>query len=67
MTHGVNGYLCENTVESIAQGIADALPMAGEVGLRARQTIPIPWNRLMEQVVARYRTLIERQTGGDCA
>lgn len=58
VTHGANGYLCENTVESIAQGIAEALPTAAAVGQCARETIPIPWNRLMVQVVERYQALI---------
>jgi glycosyltransferase involved in cell wall biosynthesis len=58
VTHGANGYLCDNTVESIAQGIAEALPTAGTVGQCARETIPIPWNRLMVQVVERYQALI---------
>ncbi|MDD3213554.1 MAG: glycosyltransferase [Eubacteriales bacterium] len=64
VTHGENGFLCENSVEAIAQGIVDALPRAQAVGLRAKQTIPIPWNRLMEQVVARYQALIERKSMG---
>jgi glycosyltransferase involved in cell wall biosynthesis len=64
VTHGENGYLCENTVEAIARGIADALPTAREVGLRARQTIPIPWNQLMERAEARYLALIARKAEG---
>ena len=65
--HGDNGYLCQNTVESITQGIVDALPSTGDVGIRARETIPIPWDRLMTQVVARYETLIQNKVKGGCA
>jgi len=61
VTHGDNGYLCQNSVEAIAQGIRDALPTAKEVGERARTTIPIPWDQLMTDVVARYEALIQRK------
>jgi 1,2-diacylglycerol 3-alpha-glucosyltransferase len=64
ITHGQNGYLCDSTAESIAQGIAQALPTAHEVGKAALETIPIPWNRLMEQAAARYQYLIARKGGG---
>ncbi len=64
VTHGENGYLCQNTVEAIAQGILDALPTAEEVGGNARESIPIPWDRLMVQVLERYRALIDRKAGG---
>lgn len=61
VTHGENGYLCENTVESIADEIARALPTAAVVGLAAQRTIPIPWDTLMQQVLAHYRALIDRK------
>ena len=66
VTHGLNGYLCRNSVESIARGIVEALPTAGEVGLKARETIPIPWDTLILQVLARYEALIARKAEGDC-
>ena len=61
ITHAENGFLCENTVESIADGIADALPVAAEVGARARDAIPIPWDQLMQRVLTRYQRLIDRR------
>ncbi len=64
IVHGENGYLCVNTPEAIAAGIAQALPTAQAVGLQARETIPIPWDRLMLTVEARYRTLIENKQRG---
>ena len=67
VTHGKNGYLCQNTVEAVAQGILDALPTVAEVGAHARESIPIPWNRLMEDVVARYEALIARKREGSDA
>lgn len=66
VTHGENGFLCRNTVESIAQGIMDALPEAEAVGKRAKETIPIPWDSLILRVLARYEALIARKTKGDC-
>lgn len=61
---GENGYLCQNTPESIADAILRALPTVREVGERARQTIPIPWQTIMEQVMARYQALIAAKTKG---
>ncbi len=59
IVHNDNGFLCQNTVESIAEAIVKALPHCAGVGARARDTIPIPWDVLIQQVVARYRRLIE--------
>ncbi len=61
VTDGVNGYLCENTPQAIAACMARALDTAKSVGERARETIPIPWSRIMEKVVERYAALIERK------
>lgn len=60
VTHGDNGFLCEADPASIASGIMEALPRAARAGARARDTIPIPWALLMEQVLERYRRLIDR-------
>ncbi|MEG2252981.1 MAG: glycosyltransferase, partial [Clostridia bacterium] len=59
IVHGENGFLCRNTVESIAEGIRSAIPSAQAVGARARETIPIPWEQLMRDVLARYQKLID--------
>ncbi|MEG2315861.1 MAG: glycosyltransferase [Clostridia bacterium] len=59
IVHGENGFLCRNTVESIAEGIRSAVPSAQAVGARARETIPIPWEQLMRDVLARYQKLID--------
>ena len=60
VTHGDNGFLCEADPASIASGIMEALPRAARAGAHARDTIPIPWALLMEQVLERYRRLIAR-------
>lgn len=60
---GVNGFICENTPESLSAVIRgalanpDALRAAGDA---AYQTIPVPWTRLMEQVVQRYETILSQ-------
>ncbi len=56
---GENGYLCENTPEDIARGIREALPTCRETGMKARETIPQPWDRIVQQVVGEYEALIE--------
>ena len=64
ITHGRNGFLCKNSPEAIAQGILQALPAAETVGQEARNTIPIPWNRLILEVEARYAALIQAKQRG---
>ena len=61
VTDGENGFLCDNTPEDIAAGMARALKTAKAVGERARETIPIPWSGIAKQVVERYSLLIERK------
>jgi len=58
ITHGYNGFLCENTPKSIADCIVDALPYAKQVGEKARETIPLPWNVVVQNALSRYRELV---------
>ena len=58
---GVNGYLCENTPQDLCRVILRALSDPGalqHVGEQARETIPVPWDGIMERVVERYERLI---------
>ncbi len=58
---GVNGYFCENDPEDLARVIKDALadPEAlKQMGERAQETIPVPWEKIMEMAVERYERLI---------
>ncbi len=64
VTHRQNGYLCQNAPEAIAQAILEALPTARAVGLSAKETIPIPWDRLILQVEERYKALIQAKQRG---
>lgn len=59
MEHDNNAFLCYNTPADIAQCIRRALPLCEKVGLRAKETIPLPWNQLMDRVLARYNALID--------
>lgn len=58
---GENGFLCEDDPEDIARVIREALPRAKEVGRRARQTIPKPWDEIITDVIDKYQTLIDRK------
>ena len=61
--HGVNGFLCENTPEDLASVIQDALSdpeRLKAIGQKAKETIPIPWSRLVDDVVAGYEDLLRR-------
>lgn len=64
ITHGQNGYLCQNTPEAIARAILEALPTVQAVGMTAKETIPIPWDRLILQVEERYKALIQAKQRG---
>lgn len=60
----VNGFLCEDTPESIADKIELALSnpeLRQKCGERARETIPIKWSGIMDDVCERYQALIERR------
>lgn len=61
ITDGDNGFLCDNDITDIADTIMRALPDAKQAGARARDTIPIPWETLMREVLARYELLIKRK------
>lgn len=58
---GENGFLCKNTPEDIAACMERALKTAKTVGVRARETIPVPWSAIAKDVSARYEMLIERK------
>ncbi|MBQ6372908.1 MAG: glycosyltransferase [Clostridia bacterium] len=58
---GVNGFLCEDDPDDLAQVIGRALRDADalvSVGQKARETIPIPWSMLVDQVLENYRRII---------
>lgn len=58
---GVNGYLCENQPADLARVIREALAdpeKLKETGKKARETIPVPWDKVMEKAVERYTRLI---------
>ena len=62
----MNGYLCQDDAEDLARVIDGALkdPQAlRRVGRAAQETIPIPWTKLVDDVVARYRGLLDRWPG----
>lgn len=59
--HGENGFLCENSAEDLSQVIRQAMDnpeTTRKIGLRAQETIPVPWEKIIEQAVARYERLI---------
>ena len=58
---GENGFLCENTPEDLAREITQALsdPDAlRRIGETARETIPVPWSKVLEKAVERYTRLV---------
>ena len=58
----VNGYLCENDVDDMFRVVSAALSnpqRLAAVGEKARQTIPLPWSKLVDTVLERYQRLID--------
>ena len=61
ITHGENGFLCQDSAQSVAAAIREALPRCAAVGEKAKATIPIPWDTIMTQVIHRYQALIAKK------
>lgn len=60
---GENGLLCAGDPADLARVVSAALADRGRlrvIGERARETIPIPWSSLLDDVLERYRKLIRR-------
>ena len=58
---GENGYLCENDPKDLARvirGIMEDPAAAGRVGENARNTIPVPWSKVLETAAERYERLV---------
>ena len=59
--HGENGFLCENAAEDLARVMREALAdqeTLRKVSQAARDTIPVPWEQIMEKAVERYIRLV---------
>lgn len=58
---GVNGYLCENDPKDLARVISGILadPEGRKrTGENARETIPVPWGKVLETAAERYERLV---------
>ena len=58
---GENGYLCENTPKDLARVIAGILEdpeKRDRIGQAARETIPVPWSKVLEAAEERYERLV---------
>lgn len=61
VTEGENGYLCENSAESlrdVLKGVLNDKETLKRISLCAQETIPVPWDRLLTHAVERYEGLI---------
>ena len=58
---GENGFLCENNPDDLARVIKEILAdpeRLKRVGETARNTIPVPWEKVLERAVERYTRLV---------
>lgn len=61
VTDGINGLTCRDEAGSLADAIAGGLAdpeRLKRIGQAARETIPVPWQLLMQQVADRYERLV---------
>ena len=59
--HGENGLLCENAPKDLARVLTEAIEhpeKTKEIGQRAHDTIPVPWDKVLETAVERYERLV---------
>lgn len=59
--NGENGFLCDNDPKDLARVLTEALkdPERLEaVGKAAHETIPVPWDKVMERAAERYERLV---------
>ena len=66
ITDGVNGLVCDDSAESMANAIEVFLSDGArvrEIGLDARQTVSVPWTDIIERVAYRYETLTRMDKG----
>ena len=59
--NGENGYLCENDPADLARMMRQVLAdpeAARKIGENAKETIPVPWEKILETAVGRYERLI---------
>lgn len=59
-----NGYLCLNLSEDLALVFKEAInnpQNTANVGLKAKETIPVHWDHILTQTVERYQYLIEQK------
>ncbi len=70
VTDGQNGYLCDDTAESLCDVIKyvmDDKETLKRISLCAQETIPVPWDKLMVHAVERYERLIALNKEGKLA
>ena len=59
--HGENGLLCENDPKDLARVMMEALKNPARleaIGQKARETIPVPWEKVLETAVEHYERLV---------
>lgn len=58
---GENGFLCDNDPQDLARVITEAIKDPEKlkaIGSMARETIPVPWEKVLETAVERYTRLV---------
>ena len=58
---GENGFLCDNNPKDLCRVLSAVIAdpeLSSRVGSRARETIPVPWEKILETAVERYTRLV---------
>ncbi len=67
ITDGENGLLCEDDADDLCNVLENNLfdkEKLSRMGAAARETIPVAWEIIMEDVLARYQELIDLKKSG---
>ena len=62
----INGFHCEDDADSICEVIKKAFAdpeKTASIGIEAKETIPVSWDDLIDNVLDRYQYLIDKRRG----
>ncbi len=66
ITDGYNGYLCADDPRELCRVMREALSQPdrlAQIGRRAKETLPLAWEGVMQDVVSQYERIIDAYQG----
>ena len=59
---GINGFLCKDDPDSLYEVIRkcfENMDLTAKIGLQAKESIPVAWDKIIDMVIDRYQNLID--------